>query len=371
VKRGSCLALVCLAALLLAACGVVPGVGPRAPTATPVPRNPIVGPPPPRPTPPLPPRPIQQPSEQAPKPEAGENAGQAAATPTPQSSAVPVAAAEPILGTIQDDRLPSPIIGQELPYRVYLPPDYESNPSRRYPTLYMLHGAGGNYTEWSDSFLPERLDQMIRGGEIPPLILILPDDTGDGPTYWANWSNGGPQWADYIIQDVVGAIDKRYRTIPSGGSRAIGGLSMGGLGALHIAMRRPDVFGVVGAHSPSIRVERDPTLWFLAGDNWNEHDPIWLAQNAPGIDRLHIWLDAGDADIWLDNISVLHRALLTRGVQHDWHVFPGEHEAEYWIQHVPDYLRFYAGALESRAPAATVEPTPAPDDTENADDDSS
>jgi enterochelin esterase-like enzyme len=362
------LGVVCLAALVVAACGVVPGVGPRAPTATPVPRNPIVGPPPPRPTPPLPPRPIQQPAPEAPK-TGGEQAEQAA-TPTPESTAVPVAAAEPILGTLQDDRLPSPIIGQELPYRVYLPPDYQSNPSRRYPTLYMLHGAGGNYTEWSDSFLPERLDQMIRGGEIQPLILILPDDTGDGPTYWANWSNGGPQWADYIIQDVVGAIDKRYRTIPSGGSRAIGGLSMGGLGALHIAMRRPDVFAVVGAHSPSIRVERDPTLWFLAGDNWNEHDPIWLAQNAPDIEQLHIWLDAGDADIWLDNISVLHRALLNRGVQHEWHVFPGEHEAEYWIQHVPDYLRFYAGALEARAPAPTVEPTPAPDNTDNADDDS-
>jgi S-formylglutathione hydrolase FrmB len=187
----------------------------------------------------------------------------------------------------------------------------------------------------------------------------MPDDTGDGPTYWANWSNGGPRWADYIIQDVVGAIDSRYRTVPTAAGRAIGGLSMGGLGALHIAMRRPDVFGVVGAHSPSIRVERDPTLWFLAGDNWNEHDPIWLAQHAPDIEQLHIWLDAGDADIWLDNISVLHRALLNRGVKHDWHVFPGEHEAEYWIAHVPDYVRFYAGTLQA-SPPPEPEPTEDP-----------
>jgi enterochelin esterase-like enzyme len=266
---------------------------------------------------------------------------------------VPVAPAEPILGTLQDDRLPSPIIGEELPYRVYLPPDYETNPSRRYPVLYMLHGAGGNYTEWSDSFLPERLDQMIRDGEVPPLILVMPDDSGDGPTYWANWSNGGPRWADYVIQDVVGAIDQRYRTLPTGSARAIGGLSMGGLGALHIAMRRPDVFGVVGAHSPSIRVERDPTLWFLTGDNWNEHDPIWLAQHAPDIEQVRIWLDAGDADIWLENISVLHRALLGRGVPHEWHIFSGEHEAEYWIAHVPDYVRFYASALETASAQAT------------------
>jgi enterochelin esterase-like enzyme len=294
------------------------------------------------------------------------------ASEAPESSAVPVTAAEPLLGTLEDDRLPSPIIGEELPYRVYLPPDYATNQGRRYPVLYMLHGAGGNYTEWSDSFLPERLDQMVRQGEVPPLILVMPDDTGDGPTYWANWSNDGPRWADYVIQDVVGAIDGRYRTLPTAAGRAIGGLSMGGLGALHIAMRRPDVFGAVGAHSPSIRVERDPTLWFLAGDNWNEHDPIWLAQHAPDLDKLRIWLDAGDSDIWLDNISVLHRALLARGVQHEWHVFPGEHEAEYWIAHVPDYIRFYASALgtaipqpgdsDDDSPSSEPEPEPQPEE---------
>lgn len=337
-------------AVVSVGCGMLPNVGaPPTPVPTPAP--------PPRPTPPLPPRPLVQPtatlatSESTTDQQAAQTEPSAEAT--PESSPVAVAAAEPILGTIQDDRLPSPIIGDELPYRVYLPPDYETDPSRRYPVVYLLHGAGGNYTEWSDSFLPERADQMIREGDIPPLIVVMPDDEGDGPTYWANWSNDGPQWADYVIQDVVGAIDSRYRTIPTADGRAIGGLSMGGVGALHIAMRRPDVFGSVAANSPSIRVGRDPSLWFLVGDNWNQHDPIWLARNAPDLDQLHIWIDIGDSDIWLENVSVLHQALVARGVRHEWHVFPGEHEAEYWIAHVPDYLRFYANSM---TPATASQP---------------
>src|SRR5689334_22027037 len=64
-------------------------------------------------------------------------------------------------GYLFDAELWSPILGQEMTFRVYLPPDYYSNTERRYPALYMLHGAGGNYTEWSDSFLPEQLDDMI------------------------------------------------------------------------------------------------------------------------------------------------------------------------------------------------------------------
>ena len=209
----------------------------------------------------------------------------------------------------------------------------------------MLHGAGGNYTEWSDSFLPERTDELIVAGEIPPMIVVMPDS--GGPTYWANWSDGGPRWADYVVQDVVSTIDRRYRTLPSAASRAIGGLSMGGLGALNLAFQHPDVFGVVGGHSPSIRLEPDPALWFLVGQNFWDHNPVWLVQHRAGIDHLQIWLDAGSEDIWLPNIEVLHDTIVERGLHLTWHVYPGTHEADYWIEHVPDYLRFYGGALRT------------------------
>ena len=266
------------------------------------------------------------------------------ATSTPSVKGTPVAAAEPLAGMLRDDKLTSPIIGEDFAYRVYLPPDYQARPQRRYPVLYMLHGNGGNYTEWSDSFLPEQADRLIVAGEIPPLIIVMPDD-GE-TTYWANWSEG-PRWGDYVTEDVVSTIDQRYRTLANPRSRAIGGLSMGGLGALNLAFQHPDVFGVVGGHSPSIRLEPEPMLWFLVGDNFWEHNPVWLAQNAPGIESVSIWLDAGTDDVWLPNIEAVRDALVERGLHFEWHNFPGPHEAEYLIEHVPDYLRFYGHALRT------------------------
>jgi S-formylglutathione hydrolase FrmB len=174
------------------------------------------------------------------------------------------------------------------------------------------------------------------------MIVVMPDD-GES-TYFANWDNG-PRWGDYVTDDVVGTIDQRYRTLANPSDRAIGGLSMGGLGALNLAFQHPDVFGVVGSHSPSVRLSPDPTLWFLTGQNFWEHNPIWLAENAPGLDTLKIWLDVGTDDIWLPNIEAVHSTLVAEGLNVEWHEFPGPHEAEYWIDHVPDYLRFYSGAM--------------------------
>jgi enterochelin esterase-like enzyme len=269
----------------------------------------------------------------------------ATATPAPSVRGTPVSASEPLQGLLLDDRLLSPTIGASFPYRVYLPPDYLQAPQRHYPVLYMLHGAGGNYTEWTDSFLPEQADRMMAAKEIPPLIIVMPDDGGQ--TYWANWSEGGPRWGDYVTDDIVSTIDQRYRTLPNAASRAIGGLSMGGLGAMNLAFQHPDVFGVVGAHSPSVRIDPDPALWFLSGQTFWDNNPIWLAQHRPGLDSLKIWLDAGDEDIWLPNIEQVRAVLVDEGLNLDWHLFAGPHEAEYWIAHVPDYLHFYGASLKT------------------------
>ena len=247
-------------------------------------------------------------------------------------------------GQLLDSEMYSPILNQFMPFRVYLPPGYSLNVELHYPTVYLLHGAGGNYTEWSDSFLPQQLDTMILRGELQPMIVVMPD--GGGRTYFANWDNG-PRYSDYIAQDVVAEMDMRYRTERSSASRAIGGLSMGGLGAMQIAMRNPTVFGVVGAHSPSVRVEPDPELWFLSGQNYLEHDPIWLSVHWPGVDRLTYWLDVGDDDWWKPNIQELRTALIAANANLTYREFSGTHEAEYWIAHVPDYLRFYSDSLRA------------------------
>ncbi|MDQ3811042.1 MAG: esterase family protein [Chloroflexota bacterium] len=265
-------------------------------------------------------------------------------TPAPTVRGTPVAVSEPLVGLVRDDRLTSAIIGQDFVYRIYLPPEYQSRPQHRYPVLYLLHGNGGNYTEWTDSYLAEQADRLMAAKEIPPFIIVMPDDGEDTVSYWANWSDG-PRWGDYVVEEVVSTIDQRYRTLPNPRSRAIGGLSMGGLGALNLAFQHPDIFGVVGGHSPSVRLQPDPTLWFLVGDNFWQHNPVWLAKHAEAIEALAIWLDAGTEDKWLPNISAVRDALVERGLDPTWNNFPGPHEAEYWIEHVPDYLRWYGSQL--------------------------
>jgi enterochelin esterase-like enzyme len=245
-------------------------------------------------------------------------------------------------GYLFDNQLWAPTLQRQLTYRVYLPPDYYADDTRRYPTLYMLHGAGGSYTEWSDSFLPEQLDDMVGLQLVQPMIVVMPD--GGDRTYWANWDEG-PRWSDYVAYDVVNEVDSRFRTVPLQSARGIGGLSMGGLGAMQIAMRHPDIFGAVGAHSPSIRLEPDPELWFLSPVSFQMHNPIWLASNMPGVERMAYWLDVGADDWWRPNIEELRDALQATHLNLTWRLYSGTHEAEYWIDHVPDYLRFYSDVL--------------------------
>jgi enterochelin esterase-like enzyme len=124
---------------------------------------------------------------------------------------------------------------------------------------------------------------------------------------------------------------------------------MGGLGALNLALQHPDIWAVVGGHSPSVRVDPDPALWFLAGQTFWDNNPVWLVQHRSGIERLQIWIDAGTDDVWLPNITILRDTILARGLQLTWRVYTGPHEADYWIEHVPDYLRFYGGVLSTKS----------------------
>ncbi len=260
-------------------------------------------------------------------------------------------------GAVYEASLFSAAIGRTLRYRVYLPPDYYAG-TRRYPVLYMLHGAGGNYTEWSDEFLPERADELMRSGAVQPFIVVMPD--GGGRSYWANWPDNGPRWADYVLYEVVPEVDRTYRTLPSATSRAVGGLSMGGLGALNLALRHPDVFGVVGGHSPSIRPTPDGQYSVLSGASFYDNDPIGYVQRGWVDRRQAIWVDVGSSDNYRGYDELFRDAAFGRGLDLTWREFPGTHEAEYWAAHASDYVRFYGQRLQGEASMMPT-PTPTPD----------
>jgi S-formylglutathione hydrolase FrmB len=145
--------------------------------------------------------------------------------------------------------------GGEDPLRqvsVYVPPGYTES-SQRYPTIYFLHGVGMNDSmAFALIGLKELMDKAISSGKIQPMILVLPNsDTRFRGSFYTNSTLTG-NWADFIGKDLVGYIDKNFRTLPDRTSRGLAGHSMGGNGALKIGMLFSNVFSSIYAMSPAV-----------------------------------------------------------------------------------------------------------------------
>ena len=149
---------------------------------------------------------------------------------------------------LKDNRLKEP---SNRYLSIYLPAGYHQS-KVKYPVIYLLHGFRSNDQLFSSSALKDELDFAIENHLIPPVIVVAPNsNTKYGGSFYTNSITAG-KWADYIAIDVVTYIDSKYRTKQSPESRMISGHSMGGHGALKIAMLYPDIFGSVYAMSPSI-----------------------------------------------------------------------------------------------------------------------
>jgi enterochelin esterase-like enzyme len=306
---------------LSAAADAHPQTAQMAPMAAPTPR-PVA---PPRPTPPpkvsipLPAIEPTRPPALAGQPWAG-SAGPAGAT---------------LQGSLRQVQFHSQALDRDMPYLIYLPPGYGLQ-NKRYPAVYLLHGAGQRVDEWLSYGIVETADRLIDSSQISPVLLVMPlGDLG----YWVNHVEDGPRWGDYVADDLVQQVDATFRTKAEARYRAIGGISMGGYGALVNAFNNPQVFHHVAADSPALHPEG--SLAFLGtGDDYAQRDPVSLAGSVD-LNGLGIWLDMGASDPWLPRVTQLDHALNTRGIVHSWTLGDGGHDGGYWQRSVPAYLRFY------------------------------
>ncbi|HEX2913247.1 MAG TPA: alpha/beta hydrolase-fold protein [Chloroflexia bacterium] len=250
-------------------------------------------------------------------------------------------------GQLSDRTFFSTLLNKNMSYRIYLPPGYDSS-QQRYPVLYMLHGYSGKDEEWTWYNLPTTVDSMITSGKAKPFIVVMP--TGE-QEYWMDHPNDGPKWAEYVAKEVVDYIDGNYRTIPLKESRAIGGLSMGGNGALQISMNYPGIFGVVGAHSPTMRTYAQKLPWWGDESWFAQNDPIQLAKTSDYIGQVKLWIDIGLNDqTWRPRALELKQVLEDRHISFTWTDYPGDHVPQYWTDHVGDYLTWYAANLDFKTP---------------------
>ncbi len=143
---------------------------------------------------------------------------------------------------------------------VYLPPEYATQPERRFPAIYCLTGYTGsgsmllNLEGWTPN-LPQRLERLCSAGKAKPMILVMPDCfTRLGGSQYLNSTATGP-YEDYLIQEIVPSIDARYRTLPVPAHRGVMGKSSGGYGAIVQGMKHPEILGGVACHSGDIYFE--------------------------------------------------------------------------------------------------------------------
>ncbi|GAA3680258.1 hypothetical protein GCM10022224_050540 [Nonomuraea antimicrobica] len=165
-------------------------------------------------------------------------------------------------GTLATASAPSPALGENIAYNVYLPSGYDRG-TGRHPVLYLLHGRGDTMQAWTR--VKTVLDDMIRTKRIPPVIAVMPD---------APWSERGGWYVDShytgtdlpgrpietaLTKDLVAHVDATYRTAPIREARLVGGYSMGGAGALRFALAHQDLFSAAAVLSPAVYTPLPPS----------------------------------------------------------------------------------------------------------------
>lgn len=212
----------------------------------------------------------------------------------------------------------------------------------RYPSVYILHGFGGKYNDWikKRTDLPELADRY-------GMVMVMPD--GRNSWYWNSLTDPQMQMESFFTEELVPYIDANYPTLPDAGKRAITGLSMGGHGAMWLAMRHSDIWGNAGSMSGGVDIMPFPKSWQMARalgskeENpavWKDHSVInlvpWLQ---PG--QLNITFDCGKDDFFHDVNENLHAMLDTYGIAHDYTVRPGKHTWDYWNNSILHHLLYF------------------------------
>lgn len=206
-------------------------------------------------------------------------------------------------------------------FLIYLPRCYDEMTGQRYPVLYLLHGQTYTDDQWVRLGAPQVADRLIRSGEAAPFIIVFPDDR-----YWN--LEAGPGFGERVIDGLIPYVDANYRTLPDRAHRALGGLSRGGGWTVRLGLTHPELFGMMGLHSPAVFSEDAPEV-----ASWIGRIP---AQSFP-----RLWLDIGDQDKELGYARQLEALLALYEVPHEFHLFSGDHSEVYWGAHVEEYLSWY------------------------------
>lgn len=230
---------------------------------------------------------------------------------------------------------------KNVPVTVILPDSFSQG--EQFPVVYLLHGHGGNNFDWFNKTEAAQLSDIYN------CIIVLPDG-GIGSWYFDSPIDSTYKYETFISSELIDYIDKNYNTLPTKAGRAITGNSMGGHGALYLAIRHQDVFGAVGSTAGGVDFRPFPNNWDIKKrlgsieeypDNWEKNTVInMIDQIKPN--SLAILLDCGTDDFFYQVNLDFHKKMSDSKIPHDFISRPGIHNWEYWNRAIPFQFLFFS-----------------------------
>lgn len=193
-----------------------------------------------------------------------------------------------LVGTIDYE---AKALGTQRRAHIYLPPDYFASGARRYPVLYLVHGAGGSDDSWTSAGRANViLDNLIAAGKAKPMIVVMPD--GITPFRPGVMTIDNPDFGNDLLQDLIPAIDRQYRTLAEPATRAMAGLSMGGSHTYRTGLTHPEVFQWIGIFGMGLGQAADPNPNRIA-DYRSKYDAV-LRRDATELRLLYFAMGRDD-----------------------------------------------------------------------------
>ena len=219
----------------------------------------------------------------------------------------------------------------------------ENSKTTAIPTLYLLHGYSGNYSNW-----------VTKAPYIKTLVdrynyMVVCPDGGFGSWYWDIEGDNNYQYDTFVSKELIAHIENNYNVCKHKSGRAITGLSMGGHGAMYLGIKHPEVFGAIGSTAGGVDFRPFPNNWEIAkrlgeyAENktkWEEHTVMeMLHLIKPNSFKLIV--DCGTEDFFYPVNQQLHQKLTYLNIPHTYITMPGKHNWDYWSQSIPLQMAFF------------------------------
>ena len=232
-------------------------------------------------------------------------------------------------------------MNKNVPVTVILPDSYSQ--SEKFPVVYILHGHGGNNLDWLNKTVAAQFSDIYN------CIIVLPDGA-IGSWYFDSPIDPTFKYETFISSELINYIDSNYKSIPNKAARAITGNSMGGHGAMYLAIRHQDVFGAVGSTAGGVDFRPFPNKWDIKKrlgtieeypENWEKNTVINMVDQIKP-NSLEMIIDCGVDDFFYQVNLDLHKKLADAKIPHDFISRPGVHNWEYWNRAIPYQLLFFS-----------------------------